>query len=197
MHRNFPPLPSMTEPEPLPPSTPASSEVELGRRLREYRVRAGLDLKSAAQASGVSAVSIQKYETARRTPTAHRLAALAEVYATSIDTLMGRPRGPHAIYPGKVLVDRRRLEGLLRAKNCAEALPYLNWRPGMFLALVEVPEGFELVGAQEAMDLAVEARQHLQKIAPRIVEAYEENQVAWEAFGRDQLRALGGDPEKI
>jgi len=37
----------------------------------------------------------------------------------------------------------------------------------------------------------------LQKIAPRIVEAYEENQVAWEAFGRDQLRALGGDPEKI
>ncbi len=85
----------------------------------------------------------------------------------------------------------------MRANTCAEALPYMNWRPGIFLALVEIPAGFELVGAQEAMDLAVEARQHLQKIAPRIVEAYEQNQGSWESFGRDQLRSLGGDPDQI
>ena len=156
-----------------------------------------MDLKGAAAASGVSAVSIQKYETAKRTPTAHRLASLADVYGVSLDSLLDRPQGPKAITAGKVLVDRPRLEGLLRAKTCAEALPYLNWRPGMFLALVEIPEGFELVGAQEAMDLAVEVRQHLQKIAPRIVEAYEHNQISWESFGRDQLRTLGGDPDQI
>ena len=187
----------MTEPESSPPPIQESSGIELGRRLRESRIRAGLDLKSAAEASGVSAVSIQKYETARRTPTAHRLAALADVYGASVDSLLGRPRGAKAVIPGKVLVDRQRIEKLLQARSCAEALPYLNWRPGIFLALVEIPEGFELIGAQEAMELAVQARQHLQKIAPRIVEAYEHNQGSWEAFGRDQLRALGGDPDRI
>jgi len=169
----------MASPGKQPAPDPAAI---LGRRLREARLRAGLDLRDAAARAGISAVSLQKYETARMTPTVHRLAALAGEYGCTTDELLDRAPPEGRIAAGRVLVDRAKVEAILAAERPEDLVPHLNWRPGMYLALVEVPEAYAILGAGEAIDLALELRDHVSRIAPGLVEAYEEHLRDWEDF---------------
>ena len=133
-----------TDPSSTDPGTPGEREKELGRRLRLARNESEMGLNQAASASGVSAVSIQKYETARRTPTVHRLVSLAKLYGVSMDWLVGLSSARDPFPPGLVIEDSRVVEGILGAKTEADLLPLLNWRPSIYLALIEVPGKFRL-----------------------------------------------------
>lgn len=182
------------------PNTPGEREKELGRRLRQARVEAELDLNQAARASAVSAVSIQKYETAKRTPTVHRMAALAKLYGVSMDWLVGLSSARDPFPPGLVIEDCRVVESILGARNEAEILPLLNWRPSLYLALIEVPGKFRLLGAQDAMEMAVKVREHLRNVAPGLVQRYEKFLDRWgimrTEIPRGEEKACDAEPEK-
>ena len=148
-----------------------------------------MGLNQAASASGVSAVSIQKYETARRTPTVHRLVSLAKLYGVSMDWLVGLSSARDPFPPGLVIEDSRVVEGILGAKTEADLLPLLNWRPSIYLALIEVPGKFRLLGPTDAMEMAVKVREHLRSVGPGLVRKYEEILDRWALVRTDAARA--------
>ena len=63
----------------------------LNENIRELRKTKGLSQEELAQRAGLSAVSIQKYENGDMTPGVDKLAALADVFGTTPNALLGWP----------------------------------------------------------------------------------------------------------
>lgn len=66
-----------------------TANVDIGRRLREARVRQGMSLRSIAQAVGVSPSLISQVETGKTQPSVSTLYALVNQLGISLDELMG------------------------------------------------------------------------------------------------------------
>ena len=66
----------------------------MANRLRKLRKRAGLTQVELARKSGLSRVSIQRYETGKTIPSVDRIATIAETLNTTVDSIVGkRPAG--------------------------------------------------------------------------------------------------------
>lgn len=61
----------------------------LRANIRAERARLDLSQEELAQRTGLSAVSIQKYENGDMTPGVDKLAALADVFGVTPNTLLG------------------------------------------------------------------------------------------------------------
>lgn len=86
---------------------------ELGQRLRNAREGANLTMDAVAAATGISARTLSRWETGRTEPGALKLAALAKLYASTMDQLV------HAALAsdGDLLVCERVLEAAERAAD--------------------------------------------------------------------------------
>lgn len=62
----------------------------MANRLRKLRKRAGLTQVELARKSGLSRVSIQRYETGKTIPSVDRIATIAETLNTTVDSIVGR-----------------------------------------------------------------------------------------------------------
>jgi transcriptional regulator with XRE-family HTH domain len=68
--------------------------VHVGRSLRAAREKTGLTQHAAATAIGSSTASLGAWERGSATPTIHRAFALADLYGTTLDELVGYPKPP-------------------------------------------------------------------------------------------------------
>ena len=59
-------------------------------RLRKFRKKAGLSQMELAKKSGISRVSIQRYETGKTVPSVDRIAVIAETLNTTVDSIVGK-----------------------------------------------------------------------------------------------------------
>lgn len=63
-------------------------DVEVGRRIREYRVRSGITLHELAQQIGVSSAQLSRYEIGLTRVAASRLVAIASALGVAVDALI-------------------------------------------------------------------------------------------------------------
>lgn len=70
----------------------------IGKRLQAARRDARLELAEVAARIGVSRTTLHRWERGHQVPSAIDLVALAELYRTTIDWLLGRPGPPSALF---------------------------------------------------------------------------------------------------
>ena len=72
--------------------------MELGKRFRHYRMRAGLRQNEAAELMGIKNYQLGNYETDRSEPNIDILKKMSKIYGVSVDALIGNnvPRNKHA-----------------------------------------------------------------------------------------------------
>ena len=68
---------------------PENPAPELGQRLKEARLEAGLTLTDAARRAGIELTSVWRYEAGQREPMAHVIYALAKVYRKPVEWFYG------------------------------------------------------------------------------------------------------------
>ena len=66
--------------------------MDLGKRFKRFRVKAGYSQKEAAQLLGVNNYQLGNYETNRSEPNIDTLRKMSEIYNVSIDALVGNFR---------------------------------------------------------------------------------------------------------
>ena len=66
---------------------------EMGKRLRDARNRLGKTQEEVADALGVASNSVWHWEAGRTMPATDRLVAVAQLYGTSVDWILGVTRG--------------------------------------------------------------------------------------------------------
>lgn len=80
--------PSNTEIENF--DNPKSHQIELGKRLKASRIRAGFTQNDIADRFDVNSSVISNYERGYRDPSSYKLRILADLYHVSVDYLLGR-----------------------------------------------------------------------------------------------------------
>ena len=63
---------------------------DVGNKIREYRIKAGINQDQLAELASLNRVTVAKYETGRIEPGAQALARIADALGVSADTLLGR-----------------------------------------------------------------------------------------------------------
>jgi len=63
--------------------------MDLGKRFKRFRVKAGYNQKEAAELIGVNNYQLGNYETNRSEPNITALKKMSEIYGVSIDALVG------------------------------------------------------------------------------------------------------------
>jgi transcriptional regulator with XRE-family HTH domain len=97
-------------------------EIELGRRLHEFRTARGLSLRAVAQQSGLTASFISQIERGRASPSISSLERLAEVFRVSVGQFFeGAPAVGHVVRSDQ----RRRI----RLGGLGEADEYVTANP--------------------------------------------------------------------
>jgi transcriptional regulator with XRE-family HTH domain len=71
-----------------------TDRLDLARRLRDARLRAGLSQQDVAGLLGVARSAVSDIERSRRRVAALELASLARATGTDVDQLLGTPAGP-------------------------------------------------------------------------------------------------------
>lgn len=90
----------------------------LGERLQEQRLNMKLSQKEAANAIGVSPSIISNYESSERTPSVENLMALAGLYRSSVDYLLGISNSSRTSIDVSMLTEQQ----LLLLQNFLDAL---------------------------------------------------------------------------
>ena len=63
--------------------------MDLGKRFKRFRIKAGYNQKEAAELIGVNNYQLGNYETNRSEPNITALKRMSEIYGVSIDALVG------------------------------------------------------------------------------------------------------------
>ena len=66
--------------------------MDIGKKFRRFRIKAGLSQKEAAELIGVKNYQLGNYETNRSEPSIAVLKKMSQVYGVSIDALVGNYR---------------------------------------------------------------------------------------------------------
>ncbi len=70
----------------------------LSERIKETRVKRGLQQDEIAEALGITRAAYSTYETGKAAPPPERLSQLADVLKVSVDYLLGRTDAPYEMY---------------------------------------------------------------------------------------------------
>lgn len=133
--------------DPAPDEARPLSRILAGR-LRELRARRGLTQDQVARALQVHESAVSRWEGGSRFPTGEDLIALSELFAVSVDHLLGRSE--QWAQPGSVLLDQGLLQRLEHAADTAEFDRLIEAHLAQALWL-PVPEGAVLLPVAEAM----------------------------------------------
>lgn len=109
--------------------------VAFGARLKALRREAGMTLESLAQASGLSMSQLSRLENGKKKVTLDAMRPLAEVYAMSLDELVGHPQGDDLYVAHRV--EKRDGYSLMLLTRRPATLVLLQIAPGTILPLVE------------------------------------------------------------
>jgi len=120
----------------------------LAARLRELRARHGFTQDRVAKELGVHESAVSRWENGSRFPTGEDLVALSDLFAVSIDHLLGKAQQYAA--PGTALLDRMLLDRL-DAATTTEAFDQLIAAHEEQAVWLPVPDGAVLVPVAEVM----------------------------------------------
>ena len=103
--------------------------MNLGEKINELRKKNNMTQEMLADAIGVTAQAVSKWERGVANPDLYLIPALAELFCVTADELLGMPPKSEGISPNEKLEQRvlylERLVGMLMAGDADDALEYM------------------------------------------------------------------------
>ena len=159
-----------SEEQPSDPSHPADWTSELGGRLKQARMSAGMSQQHVATALGYTTRSLTRWENGECDPGAGKLFRMADLFGVGLDWIAGRTSFERPFVPGKVLINTKALQALRelvrQGKRLGDVPKELLRLPGIDVGFV-IPDESEIMTADAAAAVEAQVQHLLQQLKKR------------------------------